>query len=218
MKKQVICIMLLLCMAVTGYAAGMNDVIDDYYEIPSEREAAFLDVPDTLPSKEAIDYLYKYRIIDGMSAEYFMPLNNVTREQFVKILINAFGLYDETAESGFDDSSARDWHYPYISSAKEIGMVMGIDEHTFGVGLPIQRQEMVAMAYRMANYISMEFTGGQQVDFADMDSVSKYAQEAVSKLAAEGFLQPDADGNFRPDVYATREDACMLIYQMIKNT
>ena len=141
----------------------------------------------------------------------FRPGDNITREQFVKILILAFGLYDETAVSEFTDSEPGDWHYPYISSAVKIGVVNGMSEDEFGVGVNIQRQELAAMAYRVADFTGYNF-GEVENNFADIDDAEEYAVTAISSIT----IPFAKDGMFKPSIYATRAEACMMIYQMIK--
>ena len=169
-------------------------------------------MPDSHVAKDAIDYLYSYGIVSGGYDDFFLPDNNITREQFVKILILAFGLYDTNAVSNFTDSEPNDWHYSYISSAVKIGVVNGLSEEEFGVGVNIQRQELVAMAYRVADFTGYDF-GEAENNFSDIDDAQEYAVTAINSIP----IPFASDGVFMPSIHATRAEACMMIYLMLES-
>ena len=76
-------------------------------------------------ARVAIEALYNNGIINGVGDNKFAPMNNIKREEFVKIVVIAFGVYDKTLKSDFADTNPDEWYSAYIASAKKAGIVNG---------------------------------------------------------------------------------------------
>ena len=82
--------------------------------------AGFLDVPENHFAADAINELTGKGIINGISADYFEPDTNITREQFTKLLVCAFEFDNPLDYSNlypYRDVNADDWSYSYIQNA-----------------------------------------------------------------------------------------------------
>lgn len=217
--KKLLLIITILLFYITPCLCFDYNIVDNYFGGVTEKHSNFTDVKPTSENYESIDYLYRYGIINGMGDGTFAPLNGVTRAQFVKMMICAFGLYDSTAECNFDDCKVNDWYYPYVASAYKIEMVNGMGDGTFGAELGISRQEMFTMAYRMAVYSGIIFDEEKmENEFSDEDEISDYAKEAIYNLYKINAITPNESGNLRPLDKASREESAKLIYLMLKNT
>ena len=93
----------ILTLSVTCNAMGDTNIVDDYFGTVYEQQTDFTDIEKGTPTDEAVSYLAKYGIINGFGDGTFGPDQNVTRAQFVKIIVCAFGLYDSEAECNFRD-------------------------------------------------------------------------------------------------------------------
>lgn len=96
-----------------------------------------------------INALAEKNIVQGTGEGRFAPQQEVTREQFLKMLLEAFGMKGENAETGFADVAPEMWYAPYISQGVALGIVKGTDETNFGVGKSVSREEMTVMAARL---------------------------------------------------------------------
>lgn len=163
---------------------------------------------------EAILYLSDRNIINGTGEGSFLPNDSITREQFAKIIAEAFDCVDDTASSAFGDVAHDDWADKYIASVASKGYMNGIDLGSFGYGQNITRQDICVTIYRAAKLMGYKFNT-QKNDFADFDSVSDYAKEAVSCLAGEGIINGTGDGTFKPQNSATRAEAAKIIYSVM---
>ena len=159
---------------------------------------------------EAVKNLKKQNIISGDDKGNFNPDNNITREEFIKMLVGAFGVYDETAECEFEDAKDS-WAYKYIASAYKAGITMGINDTEFGVGQFITRQDMATLAARCAKLES-----DADVSFADKAEISDYALAGVKALCADGHINGFEDNTFKPLANATRAESAKIIYSLIK--
>ena len=183
MKKTIFIITLLILYITPCYGFDYG-IVDNYFGTFSEKHSDFSDVNSSDENYEAIDYLYRYGIINGMGDGTFAPSAGVTRAQFVKMMICAFGLFDNDAECEFDDCKPEDWYYPYVSSAYKIEMVNGMGDGTFGAKRGITRQEMFTMAYRMAVYsgVSFEEIASAESDFSELSKSLKSVILALSLI------------------------------------
>jgi hypothetical protein len=127
------------------------------------------------------------------SAEYFRPQSNVTREEFIKMLVVALGMTDTSAETEFGDTAKGNWHYTYIASAVKKGIVKGIGNNMFGVGIQITRQDMAVMAYNAAKLAGKEF------DTTEIENLKLQVELGTTPTEYEPYIEPtvydvNADG------------------------
>lgn len=157
---------------------------------------------------ESVNSLVRGGVI--AEGEQFRPGENITRAEFVKMLVCAAGLEDSTAECAFEDTSENMWHYRYIAAAYKNGVAGGVSDTLFGVGRDITRQEAAALAYRVMKLknarISLESSS-----FADEDSIADWALTAVYALKNAGVISGISESEFAPQKNATRAEAAVII-------
>ena len=194
--------------AVTSSIHMDSSLVKEYYSDISGYEWA----------REAIHALSDKNILSGYGDKTFLPEKNMTREEFVKILVLATGVYDSAAQCSFDDVAEDSWYYPYIASAVKAGLVNGVSQDRFGVGSVITRQDMAVMICRGASIKGISFTNnGASVSFTDADNISDYALESVTALCRAGIIDGMGDGSFAPTGSLTRAQAAKVTYQCYFN-
>lgn len=186
-----------------------NNPKEDSEEI---QETIFDDLEDCEWAKEAIEELYKKNIVSGVGNKKFEPMRNITREEFVKLVVLAFGFELSEGETGFSDVSSGAWYENYIKTAIDNGIVKGISETEFGVGKNITRQDMAVIVARVKNMGSVE----NAELFADDSDISDYAKEAVYAVKGAGIISGMGENRFAPKNNATRAQAAKIIYMGIK--
>ncbi len=171
---------------------------------------------DTVPwAVESITYLADKGVISGKSKLVFEPDSNVKREEFIKMVVLAFGIENEAAtDCSFEDVLSTDWFRPYVALGVECGIVKGVNEYFFGSGMNITRQDIAVMLCRAAEYKGITLSGMPKA-FADGETVSDYARESVDKISAAGAAGGDENGNFMPHSFATRAEAAKMIYSLV---
>ena len=138
----------------------------------------------------------------------------MTREEFVKILVLAMDLADDSPCENFSDVDEQAWYAPYITSAVNKGVINGQGEGIFGVGQIVTRQDMAVMLYRT---IVKKDAHESSSEFSDIDTVSEYAKEAVKYMNATGILNGYEDGTFRPFNPVTRAETAVAVSGMLGN-
>lgn len=174
----------------------------------------FTDLSTAAWAEKAINYLASKGIIKGIGGGKFAPDNSVTRCEFVKMLIEAFNLYDSAAEADFTDVPKNHWAYKYVASAYKYGLTNGKGDGSFGTDETITREEMATMAYR-----AMKIAGKQiqesNVTFADKDSISTYAASAVGAMSNAGIINGVGNNRFAPKSDCSRAMAAKVIYEIL---
>ncbi len=176
----------------------------------------FSDISSVEWANESIIALYKMGVINGVEKGKFDPDGNITREQFVKMVVLGFGI--ESAENGvsFEDVKSDQWYSKYIHSAVNSGIIFGVSESRFGLGESITRQDAAVILGRIAKRSGKELSTDGEV-FADDAQIAQYAKEYVYALKAGGILSGMPDGSFSPDGALSRAQAAKMIYGLITN-
>ena len=174
------------------------------------QQKPFSDLDGVEWAREAIEYLAEKNVVSGTGSNTFSPNDPVTREQFVKMLVDALG-FDESTEIHFSDADQNMWYYPYLQRAYAAGIAEGIGEGRFGVGNHITRQDLAAMIYRAASKRGLQ-SSNAVVDYADADQISDYAKEAVAAMQSLGIISGMENHCFNPIQNATRAQAAKIIY------
>lgn len=170
----------------------------------------FYDLSDTHWAYAYINYLSDKNIINGYANGIFAPENNVTRAEFLKILVSAFGVESDVSDVPFKDVNSSDWFAPYIYTAWQKGLVKGDGEY-FRPDDYISRQDASVMIYRFVNYNGKDFNLSE-VAYEDDHEISDYAKEAVYALSNAGIIGGMPDGSFAPVSDTTRAEAAKMIY------
>lgn len=167
------------------------------------------------------DWFYEYvmeltekEVISGDGSGNFDPQSNVTREQFLKMLMVAANVETEEAENTFDDISEDDWFKPYVLKAKNFGIVNGISETSFGISSNITRQDMAVMISRTIEKLEISVYDADAEDFADEEKISDYAKDAVVFMKSIGLIE-GYNNEFRPLDNLTRAEATKVISEFL---
>lgn len=159
---------------------------------------------------QAVNELNRMGIINGRTANSFAPGENITREEFVKMLVGLLGLQDANASADFDDVGQGAWYYNYVASAYENGIITGMDNGNFGVGNLITRQDICVMVSRGVGMSAV----GDGKSFSDYDSIDSYAKESVKSLSSNGIILGISDDLFAPKMNATRAQAAKILFEL----
>lgn len=180
---------------------------------PETTVMSFVDMTDYDWAKDAVESLASKGIVNGKKDYFFFPGDNVSRAEFVKMTVGAFGITG-AADISFDDVLSDDWSYPYIAAAAENNIIFGIDEKTFGKDMTITRQDMAVILFRaVEKKLGKELISNVNPEIRDFDKIANYAKTAVKNMSGFGIIKGMEDGSFLPDVYANRAEAAVMIYR-----
>lgn len=183
--------------------------------IPNDQVEKFTDLAGYDWAVDGITALAKKGIINGKGDGKFAPGDNVTREEFVKMIINGFGLTDKTATCSYTDVDSSEWYYVYIATATKLGIINGVSDTEFGIGQQITRQDMAVIAYRAAQVQGIKLAEAGELTFTDKDAIADYAVEAVRVMQASNVITGMETGAFEPESAANRAQAAVIINRLL---
>ncbi|MBQ3573331.1 MAG: S-layer homology domain-containing protein, partial [Clostridia bacterium] len=176
----------------------------------------FDDISDVDWATESINALLEKGIISKSDDKKFNPNNEITRAEYLKLVVEALGMADETAESDLNDVSKEDWFYKYVASAQSAEIVFGNELGEFNPNESITREDMAVIVIRAMEKAGIEIKAAPDEKFSDDDSMSDYAKAAIYSLKGMGIINGVGDNRFNPLGNATRAETAKMIYELIK--
>ena len=188
-------------------------------ENPKMSEISFADIGDNWAELYIRSLAYA-SLTDGYLEDgirYYKPANEITRGEFVKMLVSAKGADISGSDvSMFADSDKMaDWVIPYASAAYNAGWLKGSltdDGIMANLADKITRQDAMTLVHRV-------FFDGEKSDgalgFADSSNVSEYASDAVSYLTECGIVSGFEDGKLRPLDNLKRDQIAKILWMSV---
>lgn len=200
----------------TSTASNKAFSVESVIAMDIEQKLDFVDIKDAEWARSAIYSLVEKSVINGYEDGDFKPNNNITREEFVKIVVNAFNFSLVQDDCCFEDLNGGHWAYSYICTAKAKGLISGISDDEFGIGLHITREDMAVIISNTLQLSGIDTSDYQDYEFSDVSKISDYAKKAVNELKAADIIGGYDDGSFKPKNNATRAEAAQMIYKTLK--
>ncbi len=200
-----------------GYGSGgsSSTAKPDAPGTPVAPQTSFNDCGKNHWANTFVSALAKTGIITGYADGSYRPEKHVSREEFVKMIVSATGLYKEDAKCEFSDVPENAWFYAYAASAKLAGIVNGVNDTSFGAGTNITREDVSVITARIIekfNKTTLAASENAETSFADNDSVSSYAKAGINALVDLKIINGFEDGKFKPKALLTRAEAAKIIY------
>jgi len=190
---------------------GVSDIVT-----PNQNKIAFSDLDDCEWAKDSILSLYEAGIVCGKTDNKFYPNDFITREELIKIIVGALGTDVGLLknESSYSDVNLNEWYTPYVYAAKQLGITLGKDDGSFGVGELITRQDAATFIYRYYKKTNAFLNKGESKNFTDYSDISDYCKDAVSELSSLGIVNGTDSGAFLPHNNCTRAEVCKMIHRI----
>lgn len=166
----------------------------------------------------AINELVRKGIVLGNPDGTFAPEAEVTREEFVKMVVLAFDIYENAGgnATSFVDVPETRWSFTYISAAASRGVISGTGNAEFMPQATITREDMATILYRAMCLKSTPIIRDDVANqFKDFALVSNYAQNSVMILSHMDIVHGDGE-NFNPKATAKRSEAAQILYNALE--
>ena len=196
----------------TGMMTFKPNHFSKYAVVHSKVTFSDIDKPEW--AKTYIEALAAREIVAGIGNNKFNPNGNVTRAEFIQMLVKAFELTDSTATTTFKDVKEGAWYYNSIATAQKLGIVKGKTDGNFGVTDLISRQDMAVMLYNTAKVAKISLESKNVTEFTDKADISAYAMEAVESVQKAGIVSGIGNGMYAPKNISTRAEAAKIIYSL----
>ncbi len=177
---------------------------------------SFDDVGETDWFRDPVEILAGRGIIQGRSESAFAPSDNISRGEFITLMMRAMALGHESQAPVFKDVDPEDYYYESIAAAHEAGIVTGTGDGSFNPDAPITRQEIATMLARGLEYKGHLLRSQDQVAFTDLADVAVWATDPLRLTVSRGIISGYPDGGFAPESPATRAEAAAMIYRYME--
>jgi hypothetical protein len=175
----------------------------------------FTDLEGYQWAKMQIEALAEKGIIKGTSETTFSPGLNITRADFICLLVRALD-FDAEADSDFSDVSTSDYFYKEVCIAKKLGVVEGVGDNRLMPRENISRQDMMVCVSRAMKIAGMKLdeSASDLSMFSDAGEVAKYASIPAAQLVKEEIIL-GSNGMINPKGTATRAETAVIIYRIL---
>ncbi|SCX75967.1 S-layer homology domain-containing protein [Alkaliphilus peptidifermentans] len=161
-------------------------------------------------AEDYIKELVALGAIGGYSDGTFRPENNITRAEFVKIIVEAFKLEAKVGKV-FEDTKDH-WAKDYIATAQAHGIINGYNDTTFGPNDFITREQMVLIVIRAAK---LDIVSGEN-KFTDSEAISSWAKDVIYTANINGIVGGYPDNSFKPQGNTKRAEAAKVIIEALR--
>jgi len=218
----------------SGVAFGGGFVSDDETDAPVEKTpsgsiipegidpeklpvAPFTDVTDSYSwAKTAIDGLRTRAVITGDGDGKFRPGDNMTREEYLSLLLKTYGVDIQAGYVSFSDVDDGAWYADVVATAYELGITNGIGGNQFGIGQKITRTDAVVLAARTAEKLGISFPHKEKAKiFDDHIDIPEYGYNYIVAFQQADFINGDTEGRFNPINPVTRAEAAVIFWNII---
>ena len=164
---------------------------------------------------DAVAYVYRHDIMEGMSATTFQPNGTLSRAMAVQIFYNLEGQPDISGENlgyPYEDVNAEEWYGNAVYWARITGVATGYGDGTFQPTDSITRQEFAQMLYNYAKYKGYDLTAkGDLSTFPDGSEVQEWALPAMTWANGNALINGHDDGTLEPGGTTTRAQAASIL-------
>lgn len=189
---------------------------DQNQSLPTVEISQFKDVSNHW-AKDDIAFMIEKGLFKGMTKTNFGVNEPMTRGMIVTVLHRLA----ETPQVGsvtFSDVKAGMFYADAVAWANVSGIVSGVNETEFAPNENITREQLALMLYQYAKSTELvtEYTTTQEMQFKDVDQISKWSKEALQWAVDKGILFGSEEGILNPKGIATRAQVATVMKRFIE--
>lgn len=169
-------------------------------------------------ASDAIDYAYKWGLVNGTSADTFSPDSPMTRAMLVTILYRSAGNPKVSGSCPFTDVGADAYYRDAVVWAANNGIVTGTSNTTFSPNRDVNREQVAAFLHRYAKYNGEDVSvNGSLNGYVDKSYVSQYAIEPMSWAVQHGYITSNSGTELllSPGGNATRAQVAVMLHRFL---
>lgn len=175
----------------------------------------FYDLDGVAWAKKPIEVMASKGIISGTGKDTYSPAANITRADYLVLLVKTLGLTAKF-DDNFDDVERGTYYYDAVGIAKKLGITKGSENNRFNPKENISRQDMMVLTARaLEKYKGLKAADNSSVldRFSDKEYIAEYAVNSLITLVNEGLIE--GSGNkLNPQAYTSRAEAAVFLYKI----
>ncbi len=168
-------------------------------------------------AKKTIELLGTAGYVNGTGNGMFEPDSNVTRAQWLKMMMSRLDISASKYKGGLSDVQADAWYADLVQTAMDIGIIDKVFTagNKFRPDQAVTREEAAAIAAKIIQIKNPENPHINE-SFSDVNSISQWAKDGVLKAAEYGIITGYDDKSLRPLGYITRAEAAAMYKRVIE--
>ncbi|MEG1999838.1 MAG: N-acetylmuramoyl-L-alanine amidase [Evtepia sp.] len=180
-----------------------------------EPTSTYTDVPKGSLYYDAVEFVSKNGLFDGVGDHKFSPNTGMTRAMYATVLSRLEGADTSGfTVSPFTDVDINSWYGKPVTWVESVKVIEGMGNQKFAPTEEVTKQDMVLMLYRYMNYKKVTLPTTEVPLFDDEATVNSWAKEAVVALRNASLLDTSVQ-NFYPQQIATRADVAQLLMNYV---
>ena len=210
MKKRLITLALAMLMLITLVTP-----------VAAARTHNFTDVRPEAWYNAAVQFVFENSIMSGIGGNRFDPQGTFTRGAAVTTLARIQwgrpAIPSDSRVNPFTDVASTAWYAPYVTWARNMGIVSGTSATTFAPGRSVTRQEIVEMLFNFAMFRGdhRETPAGAINGFSDAYLVAGWARDSMNWAVGYGIMSGRGNNTLAPTGTLTRAEAAQLLMNFI---
>lgn len=176
----------------------------------------FTDIPQDYPYREAVEFVYREGIMNGMTPTLFDPERVLSRAMMVTVLYRMAGsppVSNPDSANRFDDVDPGSWYGPGVYWARANGFSDGYGA-IFSPEDNITRQQLVVILHRFVGKPSASLDSSA---FSDAGDIASWAADGVAWAVEQGIITPSG-GKLYPQGEVTRALAAEILMRFINSS
>jgi len=175
----------------------------------------FSDLAGVEWARKAIEVMASKGIISGTGKDVFSPSANITRADYMVLLVNTLGLTADFTDN-FDDVKPGVYYYDAVGIAKKLGIAAGSGTNRFNPTESISRQDMVVLAAcALEKYKGLKAADNNTVleKFSDKGDIAEYAANSLAAMVNAGLVE-GCENKLNPRSSVTRAEVTVFLYNI----
>lgn len=178
----------------------------------------FDDIQDHWARKN-IEALASTNLVKGMSETQFAPDNNITRAEFITLIMRALKVNDSGYKyrGVFSDVPEDAWYAGTVETALSIGLIDNgmLQDQNLDPERPISREEIASIIVRALEYKNIILEEGDITNFNDVGDILPWANSYMKKAYNIGIIAGNDEKKLLPDHAATRAEAVTMLKRFL---
>lgn len=199
MKKSKNRVLALILALVLGLGLAVPAMA---YQTPD-----FSDVPPAHWAYESVMKMADAGVIKGVGGDRFAPEDTLTAEMFI-VLVGRVVFPDIKAEGA-------DWSGPYVTEAKEQGLLTGTNVTDETLKGEISRYDMAVILAKCVDLLKVSATKADSSKVTDYGEVPAKYIDAVLMAYGSGLIRGDQSGSFNGANSMTRQEAATVMDRLL---
>ncbi len=181
-----------------------------------EVTAKYADVKTNDWYAEAVAFVYKQGMMNGLGDNRFAPGEKTTRAMLVTMLYRLEKDAGGSAATKFSDVPAGQWFSDAVNWSASAGVVNGLENGKFAPNDNISREQLAVMLYRYAQLKGYDVSvKGDLSKFDDNGSVAAWAKEPMQWAVGSGLINGKGEGSLEPGSNATRAEVATMLMRLL---